>query len=51
MISHYPVADYNHLRLLVQSEDLKQPWLLDILDHGGKAHQVTTIIELQSADN
>ena len=51
MISSYPVADYNHLHLLLQSEDLEQPWLLDILDHGGEPHQVTTIIELLAADN
>ena len=47
MISHYPAADYNDLHLLVQSEDLEQPWLLDILDHGGEPHQVTTTIKLQ----
>ena len=53
MISHYPAADYNHLHLLLQSEDLEQPWLLDILDHGGEPHQVSTIIiiELLAADN
>ena len=51
MISHYPAADYNHLHLLLQSGDLEQPWLLDILDHGGQAHQVTTTIELLAADS
>ena len=51
MISHYPAADYNHLHLLLQSEDLEQPWLLDILDHGGQAHQVNTIIDLLAADS